>query len=181
MINILPNVDPATHHYEGDDLAGLSAGQIFTSADGKRYKLCKLHTALAGGTTAAGQALVYVTDGVTVTNDVSASIDNTNPIVAGVVEGVFAQSAGASGSDLKLIYVLIEGPYATVLTSGGDDITAGMMVRVNGSNDGTVLKFVPTAGDSGEVKASLNSILGWATADDVDADNTVAVWVKPRT
>ena len=180
MINILPNVDVTTHYYEGDDLAGLSAGQIFTSSDGRRYKLCKLDTALAGTTTAAGQPLVYKTDGVTVTNDVSEGVDNTNPVVAGVVEGVFAQSAGASGSDLKLIYVLIEGPYATVATTSAGDITAGMMVRCDGSNDGQVLKFVPTAGNSGEIKASMNSILGWATADDT-ADDTVAVWVKPRT
>jgi hypothetical protein len=180
VINILPNVDVATHYYEGDDLAGLSAGQIFTSADGSRYKLCKLHTVLAGSTTAAGQPLVYVTDGVTVTNDVSIGLDNTNPVVAGVVEGVFAQSAGASGSDLKLIYVLVEGPYATVVTTSAGDITAGMMVRCDGSNDGQVLKFVPSSGNAGEGAASLNSILGWATADDV-AGPTVAVWVKPRT
>ena len=79
-----------------------------------------------------------------------------------------------------MIYVLIEGPYDAVLTNGDGDITAGMMVRCDGSNDGQVLKFVPTAGNSGEIKASMNSILGWATADDT-SDDTVAVWVKPRT
>ena len=180
MINILPNVDVATHYYEGDDLAGLSAGQIFTSSDGKRYKLCKLHTVLASSTTAAGEVLVYITDGVTVTNDVSAGTDTTNPLVAGVVEGVFAQSAGATGSDLKLIYVLIEGPYATVKTDAGADIVLGDIVVADETVDGAVDRFVPGATYAADdAKKANNSILGWATA--AEASSAVAVWVKVRT
>ena len=97
-----------------------------------------------------------------VTNDISGGSALTAARPAGICLGVPTQN--------QYGWVLRFGYYATVVTNGDDDIAAGDAIIV-GASDG-VVDSVAAATTTVHTKA-----VGYAPAVDVDADNTVGVWV----
>ena len=63
-------------------------------------------------------------------------------------------------------WVQRKGPYATIKTSGADDIAVGESLIVHASTDGTC--------DGVAAGSTTTASFGIAVAADVDADNTVA-------
>ena len=111
------------------------------------------------GLTAAAGLVAYYLVGAnallsTITTDVSASDVNH---VAGVMLSV--------PTDGQYCFIQKRGYYATVKTNADDDISAGdALIGVgDGTCDSVAQDTAPT-----------NKVLGWATADDVDAADTVA-------
>jgi hypothetical protein len=159
-------LDNGSLYFEGTlattNLASLRApGQLgqFFNKDGKKYQLVRLDTSAV--TAVAGQAVVWIDfDDFVVTNDISDAIGINVP--AGVLLGVV--TAGNYG------YIQVRGVHPAVLTDGGDDIAANDTVIVDPSVDGVVDSVAAAT-------ASTHVPLGIATAADVDADNTVAVFL----
>lgn len=100
-------------------------------------------------------------DGTEVTNDISGG-SSIGAIVGGICVRVMTQNYYG--------FVLVHGYYATVKTSGADDIAIGERVFVHGSTDGTCDGVVASTTSSGD--------FGIAVEADVNADNTVAVEVN---
>lgn len=116
-------------------------------------------------TTAAGQVNYPVAiTGSTVTNDITGG---TSVPLAVIFAGLSLKALTASYWG----YFLVQGYYPTVKTSGADDIAAGEAIICHGSTDGTV--------DGVAAGSTTVACVGVAAAADVDADNTVAVWVGP--
>jgi len=133
--------------------------EVVTSTGLKRYKYIKFNDGSGNVAAAAGNICYYFDgtdfDGYTVTSDVS---DTDKNLVAGVLQAVL--------TDTYYGWIQTWGYYATVKTNGDDDIAAGDAII--GEGDGTVNS---TAQDT----APTNRVVGWAVADDVNDNNTVAV------
>jgi hypothetical protein len=128
------------------------------SATDGGYKVYKYVQAAADTTVANGTPLLYVT---ATTNRTIVTLDltdaNTNN-VAGV--GVGAIAASSYG------WIQLKGYHSAVITNADDDISANDAI-IYGAADGVVDSVA--AGT-----APTNAILGFAVADDVNADDTVA-------
>ena len=126
---------------------------------GKKYRYVQFKDAV---TYAAGQCVTWAvaTSLTTVTNDISGG-SSIGSIPAGVVLGVPTQN--------QYGWIQTRGLYTTVATSGADDIAVGENVFVHGSTDGTV--------DGSAASAVTTTALGACVAADVDAANTVAVYI----
>ncbi len=135
-------------------------GETRETKDGKKYRYVQFKDAV---TYAAGQCVTWAdaTTLTTVTNDISGG-SSIGSIPAGVVVGVPAQNGYG--------WIQTRGLYTTVATSGADDIAVGENVFVHGSTDGTV--------DGSAASAVTTTALGVCVAADVDAANTVAVYIK---
>lgn len=94
----------------------------------------------------------------TVTNDVTGGATATTGCAAGVV--LMVQTQNYYG------YILAAGYYPTVLTNGDDDIALGDQIIVS-TTDGLCDSATTLTGKH----------LGYATAADVDANNTVAAYI----
>ena len=126
----------------------------FYESNGKKFQLVKLDSTGIQGV--VGHAVAWLDfDDFTVTNDISESSIN---FPAGVLA-----SAAAVG---EYCFIQVRGP-VTVKTDGGDDITAGDMLILDPTTDGTVDSV--TAAATGAIVP-----LGFATASDVDTLDTVA-------
>ncbi len=135
--------------------------EVVTSTGRKRYKYIQYSNGTDNAAVAAGN-LVYFLDGsdwngYTVVRDVS---DTDINHVAGVAQ--------AAITDTYYGWIQTWGYYATVTTNADDDISAGDAII--GGGDGTCNS---TAQDT----APTNKVVGWAVADDVDASDTVAVYL----
>lgn len=131
-------------------------GEMRETVTGKRYRYCKFLDAV---TYVANQCLTWANAACTsVTNDISGG-SSLGAFAAGVGQAVVAQNGFG--------WVQTWGP-ATVKTNGDDDITAGLSLFPSG--DGTV--------DSATAATFVTGRLGYALAADVDADNTVSVFVE---
>lgn len=109
-------------------------------------------------TYAAGQVCTYaVSTGGSVTNDISGG-SSIGSIVRGIC--LAAQTQNSWG------WVQRKGRYATVKTSGADDIAIGESLIVHASTDGTC--------DGVAAGSTTTASFGIAATADVDADNTVA-------
>lgn len=140
--------------------AEYALGETRLDKTGNKYRYVEFKDSV---TYAAGQCVTWA-DGTaltSVTNDISGG-SSIGAIPAGVVVGV-------PTTTLKYGWILTRGFYATVKTSGADDIAVGENVFVHASTDGTV--------DGSAASAVTTTALGIAVAADVDADNTVAVYV----
>lgn len=151
--NVFTSNNAAAVHTPGESV------EIVDSMGLKRYKYIKFDNGSGNVAAVAGNICYYFDgtdfDGITITSDVS---DTDKNLVAGVLQAVLTD--GYYG------WIQTWGYYATVKTDGGDDITAGDAII--GDGDGTVNS---TAQDT----APTNRVVGWAVADDVNADDTVAV------
>lgn len=138
-------------------------GQVVIQAD-KAYQLVQFDTTANGlATVAAGQPVLWKTPAsFLVTNDYDV-ITAARNFPAGVA--LLANTSGYYG------WIQVAGPYATVVTNGDDDIGQGDTI-IYGAADGVVDSVA--AGT-----ASTFVPLGIATAADVDANNTVAVYLSP--
>lgn len=125
--------------------------------DGKTYRYCLYNNGtgnIASFAGAVGYIKAAATDPWEITIDVSDTDQNQ---VRGVMLGVV--------TDAHYFWLQTAGYYATVKTNADDDIAAH--VSLFGVGDGTCDSM---AADT----ASTNKVLGYATAADVDANDTVA-------
>lgn len=130
-------------------------GTEYDDGAGKVYVFVKFLDAV---TYAAGQVCTYAnTTGTSVTNDISGGSSIGN-IVRGICLAVQTQNSWG--------WVQRKGPYATIKTSGADDIAIGESLIVHASTDGTC--------DGVAAGSTTTASFGIATTADVDADNTVA-------
>ena len=135
-------------------------GETRETLDGKRYRYVQFKDAV---TYVAGHCVTWAdaTSLTTVTNDISGG-SSIGSIPAGVCVGVPAQNGYG--------WILVRGFHSAVVTSGADDIAVGENVFVHSSTDGAV--------DGTAASAVTTTALGIAVAADVDAANTVAVFVN---
>lgn len=135
--------------------ASRTLGQLFTDeSTGYVYRYVQFKDAV---TYAAGQVVCWkVGTGLTsVTNDVSGAV---GVIPAGIC--LRAMTENYYG------FILVRGFYATIKTSGADDIAIGESLIAHATTDGTC--------DGVAANATTTASFGIALAADVDADNTVA-------
>jgi hypothetical protein len=135
--------------------------EVVDSMGLKRFKYIKYDSGTAPIAAAAGN-IAYFFDGTDfngyeVTSDVSETDVNH---VAGVLQNVI--------TDEYYGWIQTWGYYATVTTNGDDDIAAGDALI--GVGDGTVNSVAQDT-------APTNKVIGWAIADDVNADNDVAAYL----
>lgn len=132
--------------------------EIVDSEGLKRYQYVEYDNGSAPIAAAADNICYYLDgsdwDGYTVTSDVSDTQEN---LVAGVLMAAIAD--GSYG------WIQTFGYSEDVATNGDDDISAGDAIIPVG--DGTIDSV-----DAGT--APTYKVVGWAVADDVDADDTVA-------
>ena len=137
--------------------ASRTLGQLFTDeATGYVYRYVQFKDAV---TYAAGQVVEWASaTGLTaVTNDRSGGSAVGN-IPAGICLRVMTQNYYG--------FILVKGFYATIKTSGADDIAIGESLISHSSTDGTC--------DGVAAGSMTTASFGIALAADVDADNTVA-------
>lgn len=186
---------------------GTRRGRVFTDAKGYKWQLLKLHTALAGASTVAGRCMYYMDpENYSVTDDqsIAFTIGGVN-IFAGLCVADGITVSGATTSTDKWMLLLIDGPYDTVLTDGGDDIVEGGQLVLHATTDGAVdlLTMAGAITDPADTPANVDALrddlvantipsietlflklqytqVGFAIDDDVDADNTVKAWIKKR-
>jgi len=148
---------PFTSVYASTDDLPAKAGQE-AEVDGKRYRFVQFKDAV---TYAAGQSLTLAdVNWTSVTND-RAGGSSIGAIFGGVCLAVPAQNGYG--------WVLIYGPYATLLTSGADDIVVGECLICHATTDGTC--------DGVAANARTTAAIGVATTADVDGADTVAAFV----
>jgi len=141
----------------------------FTEGVGlRRYRHVKLSA--DSGVGADGQVVLFEgSAGVIaqiVTNDTTdahGTEANAANYVAGVLPAVV--TAGNYGN------IIVEGYHATIQTNADDDIAEGDALIADGDADGD-------CNSTAAGTAPIAKILGWATADDVDGDDTVAGLIK---
>ena len=148
--------DPSTYNTAAADSSLVVGGLYRYATNGWIYRYVQFLDAV---TYAAGQSVEWAaTTGLSVTND-RAGASSVGRAAAGVVLAVMTQNYYG--------FILVNGFYATLATSGADDIAAGETLITHATTDGTV---------DGVATWTLGC-LGVATAADVDADNTVAGYV----
>lgn len=111
---------------------------------------------------AGGVAYVKTLASYVVTMDISDSLTTKQNGCCGVFVNVL--------TDAYYGWMVIKGPYATVKTDAGDDIAIDDSCIAHATTDGVVDRTATGT-------AAVSRIVGTATAADVDADDTVAVWV----
>lgn len=149
-----PHISPASAN---DATAKYKVGGFYFAPDGNVYCYVK-HTDSV--TYAAGQPVLWATSTTgrdTVTNDVSGGSS------AGKVAGVCLSAVTKDYYG----FILVRGYYDAVLTNGDDDIAAGDAVIAGGADGVCDSAASPT----------VENYLGNAAADDVNAADTVAVYV----
>lgn len=146
-----------------DDVARATAGENFVYFHPSYGRWVVRYGQFKDAVTyAAGQVCTIANvSGSAFTNDISGG-SSVGAIVAGVALGVMTQNYYG--------FVLVEGYYPTIKTSGADDIAIGENLFVHGSTDGTC--------DGGAANAWTTANFGVAVAADVDADNTVGGLIK---
>lgn len=128
---------------------------MFYEKDDKKYQLVKFKS--TSGTIAAGTPVMWQDRANFVVS--STVSDSKRNEIAGVALGTV--TAGNFG------FIQVRGNHTAVLTNGDDDIAQGDAVIMSSSDgvvDSTAAGTAPTY-----------NVLGWASAADVDASNTVAV------
>lgn len=156
------NIHPPFDQIDSSDLWGVgNTVEIEAAGVGKkRYRYVKFLDAV---TYAPGQVVTPANAaGTSVTNDVSGGSSVGALTFAGVVIGTPTQNSWG--------WVQTRGYHAAVKTNGDDDIA---------QNDTVIMVATDGVVDSvaGGTRTGTLSIVGIAAAADVDADNTVAVWV----
>lgn len=168
-----PRVDPTTVNTSAADPAYTLGGLYWK--DGKIYRYVQFLDAVAY---VAGHICQFANATMTaVTND-RAGGSAVGVIPAGIALKVMTQNYYG--------FVLAEGYYATVLTNGDDDIAAGDELMIDTGTDGACDSYVGSAVVTATVNqttvgAALDArekIFGHALAADVDANNTVAAYVR---
>lgn len=132
-------------------------GEVFQDPQtGYFYRYVQFKDAV---TYAAGQVVSWaVSTGLTaVTNDCSGG-SSIGAVPAGICQAVMTQNYYG--------FILVSGYYATIKTSGADDIAVGESLIMHASTDGTC--------DGVAAGSTTTASFGVAVAVDVDADNTVA-------
>ena len=128
---------------------------------GVTYQYVRFDNGSGNITAVAGHCVYTFTQAsYVVTNDVSDSVTAGANSVCGVIQLVV--------TDQYYTWMIVKGPYATVKTNGDDDISQNDCIF--GVGDGTVNS--DAAGTAPKYK-----VLGWATAADVDANDTVAATI----
>lgn len=153
---VLTANDSAARHTPGEQI------EIVDSTGLKKYQYINYDNGTGNLTLAAGNVVCYLDgsdwDGYTVTKDISDTVAN---LAAGIAQA--ALTDGYYG------WIQTWGYYATVSTNGDDDIAGGVTLIASG--DGTV--------DSVAAGTAPTYIpVGVAVAADVDADNTVAAYIR---
>jgi hypothetical protein len=151
------HTDPASTN---DATVTHTVGGLYTNGEaGKVFRYVQFKDAV---TYAAGQVCTLANAaGTAVTNDISGG-SSIGSVVGGICQGVM--TADYYG------FVQVAGYYATVKTSGADDIAIGEAVFVHGSTDGTC--------DGASASTFSTGNFGVAVAADSDANNTVAVQIR---
>lgn len=134
-------------------------GTEYDAGNGKSYTFVKFLDAV---TYAPGQVTTYGNaEGTSVTNDISGG-SSIGSIFGGICLAIQTQNSWG--------WVQRKGYYATVKTSGADDIAIGENVFVHGSTDGTC--------DGTAATAVTTTAIGIAVAADDNTADTVAVILK---
>lgn len=204
MWNLLTGHNPTSFRSSTVDLKGLSQGSHFFHS-GKNWlvRLVKLSTALTNDAIAAGEVLCWKDpENYIVTNDVSDSFNATTPYAAGIALGAASESGATTSTD-SWVFILTRGIYTAVKTDGGDDIVECDLLMASASVDGGADRLLinttsiadpadtPASADAlrddlvtntlANIRSVLNrmmlSCIGFALDDDVDASNTVSVFV----
>ena len=136
-----------------------TTGMVYQGLDKKLYRYGQFKDAV---TYAAGQVCtIAAVDQTAFTNDISGG-SSIGSIVAGICLAVMTQNYYG--------FVLCSGYYATIKTSGADDIAVGEALFVHSSTDGTC--------DGASASTFSTGNFGVASVADIDADNTVAGIVR---
>lgn len=157
MLNVLDQ-DPTLVN---DASARSTLGALYQSnSNGYVYRYVQFLDAV---TYAAGQVVEWAiaTALTKVTND-RAGGSSIGNIPAGIAMRVMTQNYFG--------FILVQGFYATIKTSGADDIAVGESLISHATTDGTC--------DGVAAGSTTTASLGIAMAADIDADNTVAGWVR---
>lgn len=142
-----------------DEVPKWNVGGVYWSPEGLAYKYVQFKDAI---TYVAGHVCTWAnTTGTAVTND-RADGSSIGAIPAGVAVRVMTQNYYG--------FILVHGPYATIVTSGADDIAVGESLIAHATTDG--------ACDGVAANAMTTASFGTALAADVDAANTVAGFVR---
>ena len=147
-------------------------GDEFT-LNGNTYKFVQVHTActgLAANVITAGEVLYQTATAHVVTNDRSEGISDSADHYCGLAPSDLSSTIPEStATTTYYMWMQIKGFHTAVVTNGDDDITAG--VEIIASGDGTC----DSAAAGTDVKPNY---IGTAMAADVDAANTVSVWMR---
>lgn len=147
----------------GDLVSATGSTQLYPlgakrDEEGKVYRYVKRNDATVAPI--AGNLAYHVDGAWAVCMDVS---DVDRNLVAGVFLSVIA--------DGEYGWIQTGGLYSTVKTNGDDDIALGDAVIASAAGDGT-------ADSTDQDTAPICKVVGFAVAADVDADDTVAVFLE---
>ncbi len=132
---------------------------LYREEDGKGYRYVRFETGTGAVAAVAGNLCYWTGTTYDVTMDVS---DSDRNLVAGVLLSVIADEGYG--------WIQTWGPHPTVKTNADDDIAKGDAIIASAAGDGTCDS---TAQDT----APICRVVGWAQADDVNADDTVATFL----
>jgi len=166
----MPNVNtsvPAQWHDLVTDTRTSAQGPLYAlgqyrEENGLGYRYVKFDNGSGNVAAVSGNLAYCLAAGTslwTVTMDVSDTHRNQ-------VVGVFISVP----ADLGFAWIQVRGNHQTVTTNGDDDIAAGDAVIASAAGDGT-------CDSTAAGTAPVAKVVGFATAADVDANNTVAVYL----
>jgi hypothetical protein len=158
---------PAQWHDLVTDVRTAAQGPLYAlgqyrEEDGVGYRYAKFDNGTGNVASVAG-GLAYSKDATTSLWTVTMDVSDTH---RNQVVGVFVAVIG----DLGFGWIQVKGYYATVTTNGDDDISAGDAIIASSAGDGT-------CDSTAAGTAPVAKVVGWATTADVDANNTVAVFL----
>jgi hypothetical protein len=133
---------------------------IWDAGNGIVYEYVQYDDGAAVTATAGDPAYIMTSASYVVTGDISGSVTTYAQSIA----GIFVNSP----TDQYYTLIQVLGPYATVTTNGDDDIAQGDWIIGNAD---VVVDSVASGSAPGY------RVLGVATADDVNANNTVATLI----
>lgn len=136
-------------------------GDRFVDRRGRIFILWKIDSDLTNNTTASGE-VGYLGAGGMWTQKVANGLDGTNPIFAGMAEGILAESTGST--TIRYGLFLVRGRGTATITDG--NVAAGDSVIVNQASAGAIIEYDETATNLAAAKHAA-SFVGVAMADDV--------------
>ena len=131
----------------------------YREEDGKGYRYVSSEGGTGAVATVAGYLAYFTGTTYDVTMDVS---DSDRNLVAGVYLSVIADEGYG--------WIQTFGPHSAVKTNADDDIAKGDAIIASAAGDGT-------ADSTAQDTAPICRVVGWALADDVNADDTVATFL----
>lgn len=154
--------DAVTDTYTSTQGAKWTLGS-YREEDSKGYRFVAFDNG-TGNVAAVSGDICYsfsATSPYTVTMDLTDAVGDTNGVM-----GVFLSVIPDGGYG----WIQTHGYHATVKTDAGDDFAEGDAAIAHASTDGVVDR-------TAEGTAPVSKVVGWALAADVDADDTVALFL----